>query len=124
MGICVSTGAACDTKKTQVSHVLKAIGLEDRYARGTIRISLGKDNTIEDCDRYYAGIYGITNRKNLPTHVSVKAPTGGLFADSVIMLEQIRTLDKSRLRQFIGRVDDETMHRIETAAKTSLGIRS
>lgn len=65
-----------------------------------------------------------TNRKNLPTHVSVKAPTGGLFADSVIMLEQIRTLDKSRLRQFIGRVDDETMHRIETAAKTSLGIRS
>lgn len=71
-----------------------------------------------------AAITSRTNRKNLPTHVSVKAPTGGLFADSVIMLEQIRTLDKSRLRQFIGRVDDETMHRIETAAKTSLGIRS
>ncbi len=59
MGICVSTGAACDTKKTQVSHVLKAIGLEDRYARGTIRISLGKDNTIEDCDTIVDGLVKI-----------------------------------------------------------------
>ncbi len=59
MGICVSTGAACDTKRTQVSHVLKAIGLEDRYARGTIRISLGKDNTIEDCDAIVDGLVKI-----------------------------------------------------------------
>ena len=63
-----------------------------------------------------------TNRKDLPTHVAVKAPTGGLFADSVIMLEQMRTLDKSRLRQYIGHVDEDTMARIEEAAKTSLGI--
>ena len=50
MGVCVSTGAACDTKRTEISHVLKAIGLEERYAKGTIRISFGKDNTEEDCD--------------------------------------------------------------------------
>ncbi len=59
MGICVSTGAACDTKKTQISHVLKAIGLDDRYAKGTIRISLGKDNTIEDCDTIVDGLIRI-----------------------------------------------------------------
>lgn len=47
-GICVSTGSACDSKDTQISHVLQAIKLEDIYARGTIRISLGKDNTEED----------------------------------------------------------------------------
>lgn len=47
-GICVSTGSACDSKNTQISHVLKAIGLAERYAKGTIRISLGKDNTKED----------------------------------------------------------------------------
>lgn len=47
-GICVSTGSACDSKRTQVSHVLQAINLEDGYAMGTIRVSLGKLNTIDD----------------------------------------------------------------------------
>lgn len=47
-GICVSTGSACDSVNTQVSHVLKAISLDECYAKGTIRISLGKDNTEED----------------------------------------------------------------------------
>lgn len=47
-GICVSTGSACDSVNTQVSHVLKAIGLDESYAKGTIRISLGKDNTEEE----------------------------------------------------------------------------
>ena len=44
-GISVSTGSACDSKNTQISHVLKAINLEERYAKGTIRISLSQHNT-------------------------------------------------------------------------------
>ncbi len=48
MGICVSTGAACDSRKTQLSHVLQAIELDKNYAYGTIRVSLGKFNTEED----------------------------------------------------------------------------
>lgn len=52
-GICVSAGSACDSKNTSVSHVLKAIHLDERYAKGTIRISLGKDNTEDDI-RYIA----------------------------------------------------------------------
>lgn len=48
LGICVSTGSACDSKITQISHVLKAIQLEEKLARGTIRISLGKNNTIQE----------------------------------------------------------------------------
>ena len=48
MGICVSTGSACDSKNTQISHVLKAMRIPEEYARGTIRISLGKDNTLEE----------------------------------------------------------------------------
>ena len=47
-GICVSTGSACDSVNTRISHVLKSIGLDDSYAKGTIRISLGKDNTEDD----------------------------------------------------------------------------
>lgn len=48
MGICVSTGSACDSVNTQISHVLRAIKLDESYARGTIRISLSHENTIEE----------------------------------------------------------------------------
>ena len=44
-GISVSTGATCNSKDTVVSHVLKAIHLPPKYSRGTLRISLSKDNT-------------------------------------------------------------------------------
>lgn len=47
-GICISTGAACDRRNTQISHVLRAIGLPELYARGTVRISLGQENTESD----------------------------------------------------------------------------
>ena len=51
MGICVSTGAACDTLNTQISHVLNAMNVEKTYAKGTIRISLSINNTKEEIDR-------------------------------------------------------------------------
>lgn len=51
MGIMVSTGSACDSKNTQISHVLSAINAPKKYALGTIRISLGKDNTTDEAIR-------------------------------------------------------------------------
>lgn len=45
---CISTGSACDSVNTQISHVIKAIHVPEKYAEGTIRISLGKNNTVED----------------------------------------------------------------------------
>ena len=59
MGICVSTGSACDSKETQISHVLKAIGLDESHAKGTIRVSFGKDNTVEDSERIASSIIKI-----------------------------------------------------------------
>ena len=53
-GIAVSAGAACNSKETKVSHVLKAIGLSDEAARCTLRISLGPSNTVEDIERILA----------------------------------------------------------------------
>ena len=50
IGISVSTGAACDTVNTQISHVLKAMGIDEAYAKGTIRISWGNNNTIEEAE--------------------------------------------------------------------------
>lgn len=50
MGISISTGSACDSRNTEISHVLRAIHMPDSLAKGTIRISLGKDNTEEDVE--------------------------------------------------------------------------
>lgn len=48
MGIFISTGAACDSKNTQISHVLQSIQADPDVAKGTIRVSFGKHNTIDD----------------------------------------------------------------------------
>lgn len=48
MGICVSTGSACDSARTQISHVLEAMGVPEEYAAGTIRVSFGAGNSPED----------------------------------------------------------------------------
>lgn len=49
-GIEVSTGSACNSEKTEISYVLKSIGLDEAYALGTIRISLGRYNTTEEAE--------------------------------------------------------------------------
>lgn len=59
MGIMVSTGSACDSQNTQISHVLKAIGADPEYALGTIRISLGKDNTQTEAEKIAQAIIKI-----------------------------------------------------------------
>ena len=51
MGIAISTGSACDRQSTQISHVLQAIGLREDLARGTVRISLSRENTEEEVKR-------------------------------------------------------------------------
>ncbi len=48
MGISISTGSACDSIITQISHVIKAIDVPTEYAKGTVRFSLGKENTIDE----------------------------------------------------------------------------
>ena len=59
-GICISTGSACDSVNTEVSHVIKAIGVPDEFAVGTIRISLGKANTDEEVDSIADALISIT----------------------------------------------------------------
>lgn len=58
-GICVSTGSACDGQNKQVSHVLKAIKVPTEYAHGTIRISLGKENTLDEVEKIVEVLAGI-----------------------------------------------------------------
>lgn len=60
-GICISTGAACDSVNTQLSHVIEAIKVPAEYANGTIRISLGKNNTEEEVYKIVESIKAILN---------------------------------------------------------------
>ena len=63
MGIMVSTGSACDSKNTQISHVLRAINADELYAKGTIRISLGKENTVDEAEKIAGAIIKIISQK-------------------------------------------------------------
>ena len=63
-GICVSTGSACDSKDTQISHVLKAIELPEGYATGTIRVSLSKDNTESEVMQIADALVSILAKTN------------------------------------------------------------
>lgn len=56
LGICISTGSACNSQNTEISHVLKSIDLDEEYAKGTIRVSLGKYNTSEDVEKIVRGL--------------------------------------------------------------------
>lgn len=67
----------------------------------------------------------ITSRikNDLPTHIKIDGEKYGLEKDSIILAEQIRTLDKSRLRERIGNLDTETMLKVKEALKISFSIR-
>ena len=69
-----------------------------------------------------AAITSQTNKAKLPTHIALSAPDHGLPRDSVVLLEQVRTLDKRRLRERMGRVDGELMERIDAAIAVSFGL--
>lgn len=57
-----------------------------------------------------------------PTNVLVKAPEGGLTSDSVVLLNQIRSVDKRRLGKRLGRLRPETMEHVDEALRISLGL--
>ena len=62
------------------------------------------------------------NKARLPTHVELSAGESGLKKDSVILAEQMRTIDKSRLRQKVAQLNQPTMQRIENAVAVSIGL--
>ena len=69
-----------------------------------------------------AAITSRMSKAKLPTHIDVFAGEVGLAKDSVILLEQIRTLDKRRLKEKMGHLDDEVMNHVNTAIAISFGL--
>ena len=70
-----------------------------------------------------AAITSQKSKADLPTHSSVDAQGSGLLKDSIVLLEQVRTLDKHRLREKMGRLDPDSMNRVDQALSISFGLR-
>ena len=63
------------------------------------------------------------NKSKLPTHIELESEEFGLKSDSIILTEQIRTIDKSRLKEKIGHINDErVMNKIDNALGVSFGL--
>lgn len=62
-------------------------------------------------------------KTNMPTHIEIDGTRFGLEKESIILAEQIRTLDKSRLLKKVGTLDKETMEKLKKAMEISFGLR-
>ena len=62
------------------------------------------------------------NKAKMPTHIELDANEYGLSKDSVVLAEQIRTIDKRRFKEKIGHLDDELMTRVNEALEISFGL--
>ena len=71
-----------------------------------------------------AAITSRMGKTRLPTHIDIYADKAGLAKDSVILLEQIRTLDKRRLKEKMGHLDDDVMSSVNTAIAVSFGLEA
>ena len=71
-----------------------------------------------------AAITSRLDKARLPTHINIRAADTGLAKDSVVLLEQIRTLDKHRLRERAGQITPEDQRRVNQALDVSLGLDS
>ncbi len=69
-----------------------------------------------------AAITSQISKTKLPTHIGVYADSYGLAKDSVILLEQIRTLDKQRLKEKMGHLDEAVMEKVNEAISVSFGL--
>ena len=70
-----------------------------------------------------AAITSQISKTRLPTHIDVTADRFGLSKDSVILLEQIRTIDKQRLKEKMGHLDDNVMRKVNDAIGVSFGLQ-
>ena len=69
-----------------------------------------------------AAITSQQTKSSLPTHIKVNADNCGLSRDSVVLLEQVRTLDKQRLKEKMGSLDNNSMDKVNKALTVSFGL--
>ena len=71
-----------------------------------------------------AAITSQHEKSNLPTHINISAECCGLSKDSIVLLEQVRAIDKQRLKEKMGAIDPGAMNRVDKALSVSFGLGS
>ena len=71
-----------------------------------------------------AAITSQKEKNKLPTHIEISAPQCGLSKNSIVLLEQVRTIDKKRLKERMGELDEKAMHRVNNALSVSFGLET
>ena len=71
-----------------------------------------------------AAITSQIGKARLPTHIELSARTYGLSRDSVVLLEQVRTIDKKRLKERMGKLDESLMVQVDSALQVSFGLNA
>ena len=69
-----------------------------------------------------AAITSRQSKANLPTHIPLHSGSSGLAKDSVVLLEQVRTIDKRRLKEKMGAIDQSAMNAVDNAISISFGL--
>ena len=101
------------------ANLCPVVGSEQGGDRPVIILQNNKGN-LHSRTTIVAAITGELDKPNLPTHVMFKSDC--MRKESMVLLEQIRTIDKSRLGRFVGTMDSKTMKRVDKAILISFGI--
>lgn len=98
------------------------IGSEQGGIRPILIIQNNVGNKHSSTTIIAAAITSKTDKSNLPTHLKLNN-VKGLDKDSLLLLEQVRTIDRSRIKSYIGTLDENTMEKVNKALCISLGLR-
>lgn len=98
------------------------VGSEQGGTRPVLIIQNNAGNKYSSTTIIAAAITSKSAKSPLPTHIELKN-VAGLAKDSLLLLEQMRTIDKNRIRGYIGYLDESTMEKLNKALCVSLGLR-
>ena len=103
------------------ADLMPVIGSEQGGVRPVLVIQNNTGN-IHSPTIIAAAITGYVKGKHQPTHVRLQGASCGLFRDSTVLLEQLRTLDKSRLDKYMGSVGEDKMRDVDAALHVYVGL--
>ena len=103
------------------ADLMPVIGSEQGGVRPVLVIQNNTGN-IHSPTIIAAAITGYVKGKHQPTHVRLQGASCGLFRDSTVLLEQLRTLDKSRLDKYMGSVGEDKMREVDAALHVNVGL--
>lgn len=104
------------------ANLTPSVGSEQGGIRPVVIIQNDQGNNLHSPTVIAAAVTGNAGKKLLPTHVRLGDSACGLFKHSIVLLEQLRTIDRQRLQEYVGTLDTDKMKKINTALAISVGL--